>query len=166
MDYSTADVDDICASARFLSGTPSFSLHFFLRFSFLFLLFMRVIEYCSKPASYPAITPHGHRGVSAFSFRDGAIPRSHRGVKNTKRRIARLRGLPKSARWLSRDNATRGSRRKRPFFSRRRDTFFRAYRRVERTKGGPPPLFFFYCASIVYPHCSTRTGVINLSRQG
>ncbi len=32
----------------------------------------------------PAITPRGHRGVSAPSFRDGAIPRHHRGVKKTK----------------------------------------------------------------------------------
>jgi len=64
----------------------------------------------SQPAGYPAMTPyghrgvalfllamarypqHGHRGVSAFSFRDGAIP------------------------------PTRASRRKRSFFSRRRDT--------------------------------------------
>ena len=30
----------------------------------------------SQPAGSPAITPHGHRGVSAFFFRDGAIPLS------------------------------------------------------------------------------------------
>ncbi|HNW47394.1 MAG TPA: hypothetical protein PKW46_02470, partial [Thermotogota bacterium] len=25
------------------------------------------------PAGYPVLTPHGHRGVSASSFRDGAM---------------------------------------------------------------------------------------------
>ncbi len=34
MNYSTADGDSICTSARFLRGTPSFSLHFFLAFLF------------------------------------------------------------------------------------------------------------------------------------
>jgi len=31
------------------------------------------VGFRSQPAGYPAITPHAHRGVSAFSFRDGAI---------------------------------------------------------------------------------------------
>ena len=49
----------------------------------------------------------------------------HAGLKSGASRkvgIARLRGLPKSARWLPRDNPTRASRRKRSFFLRRRDT--------------------------------------------
>jgi len=48
----------------------------------------------------------------------------HLGTPTFKGCIARLRGLPKSARWLPRDNPTRASRRKRSFFSRRRDTVF------------------------------------------
>ncbi len=47
-------------------------------------LFRRAKKGSRGPVGYPAI-PHGHRGVSAFSFRDGAIPflerhRADRGV--------------------------------------------------------------------------------------
>jgi len=31
------------------------------------------VGFRSQPAGYPALTPHGHRGVSASSFCDGAI---------------------------------------------------------------------------------------------
>jgi hypothetical protein len=117
------------------------------------------VGFRSQPAGYPAITPYGHRGVSALSFRDGAIPRRHRGVKRTKRGSRGPFGYPaitpyghrgvstpffrdgairfysswsrgKKAKGesqglknhLPRDNSVRSSRRKRPFFSRRRDT--------------------------------------------
>ncbi len=66
-----------------------------------------------SPAGYPAITQRRlafpgssreqHRGVSAPSFRDGAIRFFSSGLLDFIS-IARLRGLPKSARWLPRDN--------------------------------------------------------------
>jgi hypothetical protein len=63
--------------------------------------------------------------------RGRALPekKRHAGLKSgvlrrSKAGIARLRGLPKSARWLPRDDLIRASRRKRSFFSRRRDTGF------------------------------------------
>jgi len=68
------------------------------------------------PFGYPAITLYGHRGVSAPSFRDGAIPFLTVGSQSFVRIAGSLR--------LPRDNPTRASRRKRPFFSRRRDTLF------------------------------------------
>jgi len=51
----------------------------------------------------PRDNTHGHRGVSALSFCDGAIRFYSSGLLDFIS-IARLRGLPKSARWLPRDN--------------------------------------------------------------
>ena len=73
---------------------------------------------------------HAHVELRNRAGIDRAVfsPYSHRGAKKTKggsqKGIARLRGLPKSARWLPRDTHTRASRRERFFFSRRRDTLW------------------------------------------
>ncbi len=68
--------------------------------------------------TYPAITPHGHRGVSDPSFCEGAIC-----ICTGSSRVERAKGVSRGRKnRLRRDNPTRSSRRKRPFFLRRRDT--------------------------------------------
>ena len=76
------------------------------------------------PFGFPAITPRGHRGVSAPSFRDGAIRFFTAGSQG----FVWIAGFLR----LPRDDPTRASRRKRPFFSRRRDTLF--YSRIARLR--------------------------------
>ncbi|HQG97353.1 MAG TPA: hypothetical protein PLO75_01910, partial [Thermotogota bacterium] len=57
---------------------------------------------------YGAIPLHGHRGVSAPSFCDGAIPRHHRGLKRTKGGSRGPFGYPAITLWRDIPHGHRG----------------------------------------------------------